>query len=92
VFEAQQAAIENAFRETPELQGPFRDFLLRIASPEVSALTLAFTFFVSLMFYAMFAMIGGIVTVAVMTRRQLKQDSALREIRNPGLRFNPNPT
>jgi hypothetical protein len=70
VFEAQQAAIEEAFRDTPEFQGPFRDFILQIASPEVSALTLGFTFFMSVLFYAMFAMIGGIVTVAVLNRKQ----------------------
>jgi len=69
IFESQQAAIESAFQETPEFQGPLRDFLLRIASPEISAVTLGFTFFTNVLFYSMFAMIGGILAVAVLKRK-----------------------
>jgi hypothetical protein len=69
IFESMRAALETALSETPELQGPFRDFMLRVASPEVSALTLGFTFFTNLVQFALFAMIGGILMVALMRRK-----------------------
>ena len=70
-FESQQAAMEDAFRQMPELEGPVRDFLLRMASPEISAVTIGFTFFMNLLLFAMFAMIGGILAVAIVERRKV---------------------
>ena len=73
IFEAQQTAMEDAFRQMPELEGPLRDFLLRMASPEISAVTIGFTFFTNLVLYALFAMIGGILTIAIMNRNNTGQ-------------------
>jgi len=65
----QQQAIEEAMRDVPGFEGPIRDLILRVASPEISIATLAFTFFTSLLLYSLFAMIGGILTVAILNKR-----------------------
>jgi hypothetical protein len=70
IFESQQSALEDALSQMPELEGPFRELLLRMASPEISALTIGFTFFLNLVLYSLFAMIGGILTVAVINRNR----------------------
>ncbi len=57
-------------RNVPGFEGPFRDLIMRVASPEISITTLAFTFFSSLLVYSLFAMIGGILTVAILNKRK----------------------
>ena len=69
-FESQQEAVEEAFREIPGLEGPLRDLMLRMASPEISAVTLIFTFVMNLLVFAAFAMIGGILTVAILQKKR----------------------
>jgi len=69
VFESQQAQMEEMFRQFPEIEGPFRDMMMRLMSPEVSAFTITFTFFVNLISYSLFAMIGGILMVAILQKR-----------------------
>ena len=68
-FASQQQAMEDALRQLG-LEGPMRDLALRMASPEISATTLLFTFFMNLLVYSLFAMIGGILTVAILERRR----------------------
>jgi len=70
LFASQQQAMEEALREIGA-EGPLRDLMLRVASPEISAATLLFTFFMNLLVYALFAMIGGILTVAILERRNM---------------------
>jgi len=65
----QQEAIEQFMRDVPGFEGALRDLFLRVASPEISITTIAFTFFTSLIVYALFAMIGGILTVAILNKR-----------------------
>ena len=71
-FESQQQTLEETMREVG-VEGPLRDLMLRVASPEISAATVAFTFFMNLMVYALFAMIGGILMVAILNKRKLEQ-------------------
>jgi hypothetical protein len=68
-FASQQQAMEEALREIGA-EGPLRDLMLRVASPEISAATLLFTFFMNLLMYSLFAMIGGILTVAILEKRK----------------------
>ena len=68
-FASQQQAMEDALRQIG-LEGPMRDLALRMASPEISATTLLFTFFMNLLVYSLFAMIGGILTVAILEKRR----------------------
>src|SRR5204863_2146358 len=68
-FESQQQSLENWLREIGA-EGPMRDLALRLASPEISPTTLLFTFFMNLLVYSLFAMIGGILTVAILERRR----------------------
>lgn len=69
-FTSQREALENAFRDVPEFQGPLRELMLRLASPEISVLTIGATFFMNVLLFSLFAMIGGILTVAVMKRQR----------------------
>ena len=66
---SQQESIENMFRNMPEMQGPLRDLLMRMMSPEISLATVLLTFISNLIVYALFAMIGGILTVAILQKR-----------------------
>ena len=69
VFESQPQALEEAFREIG-LEGPFRDLMMRVASPEISAVTITFTFFMNLLMFSLFAMIGGILTIAILNKKK----------------------
>jgi hypothetical protein len=51
------------------LEGGMRDFLLRTFSGEISTLTVLFTFVSNLLVYALFAMIGGIIALAILRKR-----------------------
>jgi len=64
----QQLQIEEYLRQLG-IEGPMRDWLLRIASGEISVATVLFTFFANLLLWSLFAMIGGILTVAIVNRR-----------------------
>src|SRR5215471_2441466 len=52
------------------LEGGTRDFLLRTFSGEISTLTVLFTFVSNLLVYALFAMIGGIIALAILRKRE----------------------
>jgi len=68
VYGSQQGQIEEWFRQFG-IEGPMRDWLIRVASGEVSVGTILFTFFMNLLMWSLFAMIGGILTVAIVNRR-----------------------
>lgn len=53
----QQAMVEGM----PDLDPGLRDFMMRVLSPEISALSVAFVFFSNLIVFSLFAMIGGVL-------------------------------
>ena len=69
LLESNQQAINDALGKLPELDGPMRDLLIRVLSPEVSLVTVLATLISNLIFFALFAMAGGILTVALLNRR-----------------------
>jgi zinc-ribbon domain len=68
LFQSEQQRFEEWFRQLG-LEGPMRDWLLRMASGEISVGTVLFTFFANLLMWSLFAMIGGILTVAILRKR-----------------------
>ena len=69
LFESQQQQLEQILNQLGA-EGPMRDWVLRAASGEISAATLVFTFFTNLLVFSLFAMIGGILTVAILEKRK----------------------
>jgi hypothetical protein len=69
LFESQQQQFEQMLQQLG-VQGQMRDWMLRLASGEISAVTLIFTFFSNLVMFSLFAMIGGILTVAILNKRK----------------------
>ena len=67
-FESQQQQLEEILRQIGA-EGPMRDWVLRAASGEISAATVLFTFFTNLLMFALFAMIGGILAIAILNKR-----------------------
>jgi uncharacterized membrane protein YagU involved in acid resistance len=51
------------------VEGQMKDWMLRMLSGEISAVTILFTFFSYLLMWSLFAMIGGILTVAILNKR-----------------------
>jgi hypothetical protein len=70
MFESQQEALEAALQEIPGMEGPLRDLIVRLASSEVSLITVAVTFFMNLLMFALFAMMGGILLVAILNKQK----------------------
>jgi hypothetical protein len=68
LFESQQERFEEWFRQYG-VEGPLRDWMLRVLSGEISVATILFTFFANLLMWSLFAMVGGILTVAIMNKR-----------------------
>lgn len=68
MMQSQQQQIEEAFRQLG-LEGPMRDWGMRILSGEISVGTILVFFFMNLLMWSLFAMIGGILTVAIMKKR-----------------------
>ena len=66
---SQRAEFEELLNEFPELTGFMRDLLLRLVSSEISFVTVLATFFVNLITFSLFAMIGGILFVAITGRK-----------------------
>jgi uncharacterized membrane protein YagU involved in acid resistance len=69
-FASQQQQLEELLRQLGA-EGPMRDWTLRAFSGEISATTVLFTFFTNLMVYALFAMIGGILAIAILNKRRV---------------------
>lgn len=74
-FESQQQQMEDMLNKAG-LEGPFRDWALRMASGEISLGTVVVTFFSNLLVFALFAMIGGILAVAILNKRRAQGRSA----------------
>ena len=66
---SQQQQFEEWIRQLG-LEGPMRDWALRIASGEISLATVLFTFFSNLLMWSLFAMIGGILAVAILNKQR----------------------
>jgi hypothetical protein len=69
-FGTQQQQIEDIFKQFGVAEGPWKDWAMRVFSGEVSALTVGFTFFSNLLIYSLFAMVGGILAIAIINRRK----------------------
>jgi hypothetical protein len=69
LFGSQQQQFEDWFRQLG-LEGPMRDWMMRVVSGEISAATILFTFFANLFTWSLFAMIGGILAVAILNKRR----------------------
>jgi hypothetical protein len=69
LFESQQQQLEQMLNQVGA-EGPMRDWILRSMSGEISATTVAFTFFANLIAFSLFAMIGGILTIALLNKRR----------------------
>jgi uncharacterized membrane protein YeaQ/YmgE (transglycosylase-associated protein family) len=65
---SRQQELEDMLRRAG-LEGPMKDWLLRVVSGEVSVGTILFTFFANLLMWSLFAMIGGILAVAILNKR-----------------------
>jgi hypothetical protein len=68
-FQSEQKQLEDLFRQFG-IEGPMRDWMLRVASGEISAATIFLTFFANLLVWSLFAMIGGILTVAILNKQK----------------------
>ena len=69
VLISQQELMEQALTDSG-LEGPMRDLFMRFVSPEVSVTTIIFMFIYFLILFSLFAMIGGILTLAIMNNRK----------------------
>ena len=70
-FESQSQQLDQMLNQIGA-EGPMRDWVLRSMSGEISATTVTFTFFANVIAYSLFAMIGGILTIALLNRRMAK--------------------
>ena len=68
LFGSQSQQLDEYLRRMG-VEGPMKDWLQRVMSGEISVGTLLFTFFVFLLMWSLFAMIGGILTVAILNKR-----------------------
>jgi hypothetical protein len=69
LLESQQQQLEQMMNQIGA-EGPMRDWILRSLSGEISTTTVAFTFFANLIAFSLFAMIGGILTIALLNKRR----------------------
>jgi len=67
-FDSSQQQLEEVLRQMGA-EGPIRDWTLRAFSGEISTTTVLFTFFSNLLMFALFAMIGGILAIAILNKR-----------------------
>ena len=52
-----------------EVEGPVRELFLRLLSPELTWITILTTFFMNLVIFSLFAMVGGVLFLAIMDRK-----------------------
>jgi hypothetical protein len=69
LFESQQQQLEQMLNQIGA-EGPMRDWILRAMSGEISTITVTFTFFANVIAYSLFAMIGGILTIALLNKKK----------------------
>jgi hypothetical protein len=70
IFGSQEQALEQMMKDLPGFEGPMRDLMLQMASPQITAGKLIFVFVSDLLIFALFAMVGGILTVAILNKRK----------------------
>lgn len=70
MFGSQQQAVEEMMKDVPGFEGPMKDLMMRALSSEISAMTITFEFFANVLTYSLLAMIGGILTVAILNKRK----------------------
>jgi zinc-ribbon domain len=68
-FDSQQQQVEELLNRMG-VEPPWRDLALRMTSGEISTLTVSVTFFSNLILFSLFAMIGGILAVAILKKRE----------------------
>lgn len=68
LFESQPQEMEQLFQQLG-IEGPVRDGMLQMMSGEVTIATVLIIFLSYLLMSSLFAMIGGILTVAIMNKR-----------------------
>ena len=68
MFGSQPQQLEEIMQRM-HVEGPMKDWMMRMLSGEISVTTVLFTFFSYLLMWSLFAMIGGILTVAIMNKR-----------------------
>jgi hypothetical protein len=68
-MESQQQQMEELLNKVG-MESPMRDWVLRVTSGEISTFTVVFTFVSNLIVFSLFAMIGGILAVAILKRRE----------------------
>ena len=64
--EALRAQMETVDEMLSDIEGPVRELFLRLLSPELSFVTILATLFMYLVTFSLFAMVGGILLVAIM--------------------------
>jgi hypothetical protein len=77
VFESEQQELERLWQQMGA-PGPIPDWLLRALSGEISAVTVIITFIGNVLFYSLFAMIGGILAVAILEKRKRQPQKGTR--------------
>ena len=65
------AEAEQRLREIPNLPPELRDMILRFMSPGFDLSRTLFTLLINLILFGLFAMIGGIIAIAILSRRRL---------------------
>ena len=72
LLSAQPQQFEELLRRMG-VEGEMRDWMLRLMSGEISVATVLFFFFMNLLMWSLFAMIGGILTVAILNKKAQPQ-------------------
>src|SRR5215472_14037235 len=66
---AESQQVLESYMNRYGIQDPWREWLLRVNSGEISSFTLLLTFLSNLLAFALFAMIGGILAIAILNKR-----------------------
>jgi hypothetical protein len=67
-----EQAIEEMIQQFPTLDPEMLELLRQVASPDLSLVSLIFTFMANVLVFSLFAMIGGILAVAVLQKQKNK--------------------
>lgn len=66
----QREALEKALSDIPGLDEAIRELVLSLSSPQITVFTVVVTFLANLLVFALFAMLGGILAVAIAKREK----------------------
>jgi hypothetical protein len=58
------------FRQYGLTEGPWREWVMSALSGEITLGGILFTFFANLLMWSLFAMVGGILTVAILNKKR----------------------